>query len=228
MAFSAATVMARAARILLDEDSVRCGAQELRDWLNEGLRAIAAIKPNAKAENVILDLDAGGKQELPSKYTVLSRIIRNVGATPTNTPGKLVQTLNGHAQIDAIIPTWHQLPQSSIVSYVWQDLMALREFWVVPANDGTGRIEATVGLIPTLVPLPSTYPDEITSYTSDVDLPDVYQPIILDLILFRAFAKDEGSPDAAARSEKHLALANAGMSALSGGQNAVSLASAYA
>lgn len=226
MAFSAATVMARAAKILLDEDSVRWGAQELRDWLNEGLRAIAAIKPNAKAENVILELNAGGKQELPIKYTVLSRIIRNVG--PTNIPGKLVQTLNGHAQIDAMIPTWHQLPQSSIVSYVWQDLMALREFWVVPANDGTGRIEATVGLIPTLVPLPSTNPDEITSYTSDVDIPDVYQPIILDLILFRAFAKDEGSPDAAARSEKHLALANAGLSALSGGQNAVSLASAYA
>lgn len=230
MAFTAAAVMKRASTILQDADAVRWTAVELHDWLNEALRAIAAIKPNAKSGNVTLDLVAGTKQTLPEQYPVLSRIIRNIGAAPGNAPGPAVKALSRREILDAQIPNWHDpatLPFSVTVAYVWQDLMALREFWVAPGNTGTGRVEATVGMIPTPVPAPSN-PLLIDAYTSNVDLPDIYQPIILDFLLFRAFSKDSAAPDAAQRATAHLNLASQALDALSSGQNNVSLATAYA
>lgn len=230
MAFTAAAVMARASTILQDADAVRWTAPELRDWLNEALRAIVGIKPNAKSGNVILPLVAGTKQTLPDQYTVLSRVIRNIGAAPGSVPGPAVKTLARRELLDSQIPDWHNpdaLPQTAQVSYVWADLMAPREFWVAPGNTGTGRLEATVGMIPADIPAPSN-PLSIANYTTNVDLPDIYQPIILDFILFRAFSKDSAAPDAAQRAQAHLTLASAALEALSGGQVAVSLATAYA
>lgn len=227
MAFTAATVMTRASTILQDAGAIRWTPPELRDWLNESLRAIVAIKPNAKSGNVVLTLAAGTKQDLPEQYTILSRVIRNVGQAPGNAPGNSVRVLASREILDSQIPNWHALTAVPEVSYVWTDLMALRDFWVAPPNNGSGRVEATVGMIPTDVPAP-TNPLNISSYTTDVDLPDIYQPIILDFILFRAFSKDSDAPDAAQRSMAHLQLASQALNALGTGQAAVSLASAYA
>lgn len=227
MAFTAADVMKRASTILQDADAVRWTPVELRDWLNEALRAIVAIKPNAKAGNVILDLVAGTKQTLPAEYTILSRVIRNIGAAPGNAPGNAVRVLARREILDSQIPNWHALPPAATVTYVWTDLMAMRDFWVVPGNTGTGRIEATVGMIPDEVPLP-TNPLDIEEYDDAVDLDDIYQPILLDFVLFRAFSKDSAAPDAAARAGTHLQLASQALGALGTGQSAVSLASAYA
>lgn len=230
MAFTAAQVMKRASTILQDADAIRWTPVELCDWLNEALRAIVAIKPNAKAGNVILTLAAGTKQTLPEQYTILSRVLRNIGPTPGNAPGKAIRTLAKRDILDAQIPGWHDpavLPATAAVSYVWQDLMALREFWVAPANDGNGRIEVTVGMIPTPVTAPSN-PLDIDAYVQAVDLPDLFQPIILDMILYRAFSKDSAAPDAAQRAGAHMQSAASGLEALSGGQNAVSLAAAFA
>lgn len=78
MAFTAALVMNRANTILQDTGAIRWTPVELRDWLNEAVRAVITIKPNAKAEDVILTLAAGTKQTFPNQYTILSRAIRNI------------------------------------------------------------------------------------------------------------------------------------------------------
>lgn len=234
MAFTAAQVMTRASTILQDAGAIRWTPVELCDWLNEALRAIVTIKPNAKAGNVFLTMSPGTRQELPESYTILSRVIRNIrtgpGIGPLGMPGRAIRQLARREMLDAMIPDWHNpdvLPYSDTVSYVWQDLMATREYWVAPGNTGNGRIEATVGMIPQEVAIPAN-PLDIASYDAPVDLHDLYQPIVLDFILFRAFAKDSGAPDAAQRSALHLQLASQGLSAMGTGQSSVSLATAYA
>lgn len=226
MAFTAATVMKRASTILQDADAVRWTAVELRDWLNEAQRAVVLAKPNAISGSVTLTLASGTKQELPSQYTVLSRIVRNGGAT-----GKAIRTLARREILDAQIPGWHStsvLPFSASVEYAFQDPMALREFYVAPGNTGTGSVEAIVGMNPTEVALPAAAGRlDVDNYTTTSDFPDIYQGVLLDFLLYRAFSKDSAAPDAAQRAQAHLTLATNALTALTGSEVSTSLATQY-
>ena len=223
MAFTAADVMRRASTILQDADAVRWTATELRDWLNEAMRAIVTVKPNATSVTVTLTLASGTKQTLPANHTMLHKVVRNAG-------GKAIRTLKRLEIIDAQIPDWHStvgLPFSAVVDMAFQDPTSPREFYVVPGNTGAGSVEAIVSVIPTPIPLPATGAMDAGSYTTTVPMDDIYQGILLDLVLFRAFSKDSASPDAAQRAQSHLGLAQASLQALGAAQSTMSLAAAY-
>lgn len=226
MAFTAAKVMARASTILQDAGAVRWTATELCDWLNEAQRAIVLAKPNAISGSVTIDLATGTKQSVPAEYTVLSRVVRNVG-----NGGKAVRTLARREILDAQIPGWHDetgLPFAAAVQYVWQDQMSPREFYVVPGNDGTGEVEAIVGHNATDVPRPAgSAALETENYTTESEFEDIYQGILLDFLLFRAFSKDGEAPDAANRAQGHLNLATNALAALGTSQTAAGLAMQY-
>lgn len=224
MAVAASVIMKRASTILQDADAVRWTAMELHDWLNEAQRAVSIAKPTAKSGTVSLTLVPGTKQVLPAQYTILSRIIRNGGAN-----GKAVRQLARREILDAQIPGWHStstLSFNASVEYVIQDIMNPREFYVAPGNTGTGELEAIVGIIPTPVAIPAS-PLGIESYTGNIDLPDIYQGVLLDFLLFRAFSKDSAAPDAAGRAQAHLALATNALGAMGASESAVSMATAY-
>lgn len=226
MAFTAAKVMARASTILQDAGAVRWTAPEMCDWLNEAQRAIVLAKPNAISGSVTLDLVSGTKQAVPVAYTVLSRVVRNIGAG-----GKAIRTMARREILDAQIPGWHDsdtLPFSADVQYVWQDQMSPREFYVVPGNDGNGQVEAIVGKNATDVPQPAGAAAlDPENYTTASEFEDIYQGILLDFLLFRAFSKDGEAPDAAARAQGHLTLATNALAALGTSQTAAGLAMQY-
>lgn len=225
MAFTAAQVMKRASTILQDAGAVRWTLPELCDWLNEGLRAIVGIKPNAATRTVTLPLVEGTRQALPAQYTMLSRVLRNSGTT-----GRAVQVLARREILDSQIPGWHSPPYAEMVQYVWQDAMNPREFYVVPGNDASGSVEAIVGVMPEPVPIPATAADalNIESYAVEIALPDLYQNIVLDMLLYRAFSKDGAAADAAQRSTAHLELANAALNMLNSAEVGNGLANQYA
>lgn len=223
MAFTAADVMRRASTILQDGDAVHWTATELRDWLNEGMRAIVTVKPNATAATAALPLVQGTKQTLPVQYTMLHKVVRN-------TNGKAVKTLARREILDSQIPDWHNtasLPFNAMVDMVLQDPMSPREFYVVPGNTGSGSIEAIVGFVPVPIPLPNTGVLDVSSYTTVVPMDDVYQGILLDLVLFRSFSKDSAAPDSAQRAQAHLGLAQAALQGLGLAQGTMSLAAVY-
>ena len=231
MAFTAATVMKRANTILQDVGAIRWTPSELHDWLNEAMRAIVTVKPNAKTQSVVLELSVGTRQNLAQQYTMLSAVVRNMGLNGS-TPGKAVRQIADRTLLDAQIPGWHDsniLPFTEVVEYAVQDKMSPREFYVVPGNNGQGRLEAIVGIVPPSVPAPAgTGVLTIDSYIGVVPMDDIYQGIILDLVLFRAFSKDSAAPDAAQRSQAHLALANQALQALGGAQSLLSMGNAAA
>ena len=103
--------------------------------------------------------------------------------------------------------------------------MSPREFYVVPGNTGAGRIEAIVGTVPAPVAAPAGAAAQldIANYTAPVPMDDIYQGILMDLVLFRAFSKDSAAPDAAGRAQGHLDLANQAIQALGGAQSLLSM-----
>ena len=231
MAFTAASVMRKANTTLQDVGAVRWTPSELLDWLNVGMRSIVTIKPNAKTESVVLTLAAGTRQTVPVTYTMLSRVVRNMGTNGT-TPGKAIRMLASREMLDAQMPDWHStdgIPFTPAVEYAIQDTVNPREFYVVPGNTGTGRIEVIVGVVPTPVSPPAGAAAlSIDNYTGTLPMDDIYLDILLDLVLFRAFSKDSAAPDAAQRAQAHLALANQAIQALGGAQAALSMGNASA
>lgn len=227
MAFTAAQVMNRASIILQDGDAVRWTAPELRDWLNEAQRAVVLAMPTALTATVTLALTAGTKQTLPAQYAALSRVIRNAGAN-----GKAIRTIAKREILDAQIPGWHStadLPFAASAVYVFQDPITPREFYVIPGSTGTSHsVEAVVAKNPSDVPLPSGSANlNVDSYTTTSEFPDLYQGVLLDFMLFRAFSKDSAAPDAANRAQAHLQLAQQTLASMGASTAAISLATQY-
>lgn len=227
MTFAAASVMKRASTVLQDDGAVRWTAPEMRDYLNDGLRELVALKPNAKTATVEIPLDLGAKQALPAAYTMLCDVIGNRIAGNA----KAIRMLASRKIIDAQIPGWQDsavLPFSDAVTHVFHDLRDPRTFYVVPGNTGDGIIDAVVGTIPSPVPAPASDVLDVDSYTSDVDVPDIYQNALIDYVLYRAFSKDSAAPGAAARASAHLELFRAAVTGFAAAESAMSLASSAA
>ena len=223
MAFTAADVIAKASTLLLDGDAVRWTAQELRGYLNDALRELVALKPTAKTATVNLTLAAGCKQALPAEYTVLSRVICN----RITGNSRAIQRLENADIMDAVIPGWQHpsfLPYSAAVASVIHDLADPRTFYVVPGNTGDGIIEAVVGRMPAQIPVPGANPDLVASYTTAVDVPDIYQNALVDYVMYRSYSKDSGAPNAAARAVAHFQAFQNGVNQFTTAETSLSLA----
>lgn len=231
MSYLARDIMSDAAATLLDVDAVRWTASELYGYLNDGLKAVAAAKPNAYAKTVTLTLAAGTLQTLPAEYRSISRVTRNLTLGHTDpggpTGGAAIRSLASTAQLDALIPDWQSNAsmQGQTVQHVIYDLADPERFYVAPANDGTGKIEAVVLANPPVmtISLTNNQAKFINNYNSTIPLGDEYKNALRDYVLARAYSKDAAIPGSAARAAAHAQLFNDQMAALSGGEAATSL-----
>lgn len=198
MAFTAKDVLSRCAIILNDETSARWPLAELLGWLNDGVREISLQKPSAATETAQIDMTAGTKQALPGQYHSLVSVIRNVASGMAITPAS-------RDLIDRQIPGWHDArivrPCKDVV-HIIDDNTEPQTFYVVPGNDGTGRIEvvAARNVAPIVVP---QQPEIIVSYSATVELNDIWQNALVDYILYRALSKDIAIPGVGDRAVAH-------------------------
>lgn len=221
MTFAAKDVMQAASTILQDAGTVRWTPPELLAYLNEGVREIVAVKPNAASQTVNMTLVAGCKQTLAANHTVLSRAIRNVVS------GKPIRVLDRREILDSQIPGWMNsatLTFALDVTYIIHDMTDPRTFYVAPGALITSNIEVVVGVMPADIAQGSN-PIDTATYTGTVGLPDLYRNPLKDFVLYQAFSKDAGIPGAAQRAVAHKALFDAALVGIGNGENAMSLAS---
>jgi hypothetical protein len=209
MAFTASSVMLSVQTILNDAASVRWTAVELHTWLNDSLREIAVLKPNAVAKTVEVTLQKGAYQTLPADHFNLFRLTRNLATLDASTDkrgGGRVITKVEREVMDMQIPGWMDgavMPYSKNVVHFIDDISDMAAFYVVPGNDGTGVVEAICAVMPTPVPLPASDTLMVSSYTTNVDIADIYRNAVIDYMLYRAFSKDASLPGIAQRAGVH-------------------------
>lgn len=209
MPFQAREVMTRAQYILQDAGAVRWTAPELRLWLNDALREIAIRKPNATAESVELSLQRGTYQRIPDEFQSLISINRNLVTlddSPERRGGGRIVTPTMREVMDAQIPGWQdnaKLPYARQVMHYIEEIIDRRSFYVVPGNDGTGIVEATVSRIPAEVPVPAGNVLDAESYDTVVEIGDIYRSALVDYSLYRAFSKDMNIQGGAQRAQMH-------------------------
>lgn len=228
MAFQSRVVLERASTTLQDQSFIRWPLAELHGYLNDGLREIVGLKPSAKSRTVNISLAAGTLQTLAPEHVILSRVSRNM--VDEDTGGRAIRRLDSRSIMDAHMPEWQNpavVPFAKTVVHVIHDIASPTEFYVVPGNDGTGIIEAVVGIMPTASPVPAS-PTIIGNYSDSVDIPDAYLNSLFDYVLFRAYSKDSRVAGSAARAQAHFELFRTSVTNFSQAEAGSSLAAANA
>lgn len=174
-----ASVISKAQTILQDVTGIRWVADELLGWLNDGQREIVLYKPNAFVRNTSVRLVGGTKQSLPADGVQLVDVVRNMGQNG-NTPGRAIR-ITMREILDSQVPDWHAAsPDPQVKHYMFTPLDP-KNYYVYPPQPAAGQnyVELIYGASPTDATLNST-----------ITLDDIYQNVLLDYILFRAYSKD--------------------------------------
>jgi hypothetical protein len=174
---TAASVIDKAQVILQDTTGIRWPDDELLGWLNDGQREIVLYKPNAFVRNTSVQMTTGTKQGLPADGVQLLDVVRNMG-TNGSTPGRAVR-ITIREILDSQIPNWHTEAPANEVKHYMYSMLDPKNFYVYPPNTGQGHVELIYGAAPTEATLQST-----------ITLDDIYQTILMDYILYRAYSKD--------------------------------------
>jgi len=204
---AASAIISKAAEHLHDVDHVRWTAAELLYWLNEGQRAIAILRPEAKTINGSVKLVAGTKQTIPATGIRLHKVIRNMGADGS-TAGKVIFLIDV-STLDQFNPDWHtDDSDSDVLNYMFDGNDPLT-FYVFPPQPETnqGYVEQAY----------SASPDDLDTVDDPIDILDVFQSALFDYLIFRANTKDSdyAGKDGVAAAEYGLFLSSLGLKAKS-------------
>lgn len=199
---SVSSVIAKVQTILQDTTGIRWPDTELLGWLNDAQREIVLYKPNAFVKNLAVKLATGTKQALPADGVQLIDVVRNMG-TDGITPGRSIR-ITMREVLDSQVPTWHSDTPAAVVKHYTYSLLDPRNFYVYPPQPATnqGYVELVYGASPTDATLNGT-----------ITLDDIYQTIMVDYCLYRAYSKDT---EFAADANRATAHQNAYIAALTG------------
>lgn len=211
MSITGENINEKAKVLLQDGTNIRWTKSEMLGWINSAQREVLIYKPNANPVIGTITAVAGSKQSLIAGAIQLLEITRNMGVGGA-TAGKAITNIDRNI-LDTTIPGWHAVtpvaatagvdhyvfdPRFPTIFYVYPPIAATATFegvWSALPTDLTGNDTAIVGNI----------------------FNDLYETIILDYVLYRAYSKDSEFTGNANRAAAHY---QAFIAALTGKTNA--------
>lgn len=174
----ASAILGKASTTLLDPANTRWPQAELLAWLSEAQRQVVQYKPSANNVVAAVKLTSGARQAIPVSGWTLLGVIRNMG-TNGATPGQAIKVAS-HELLGAFNPTWNADTPSATTQNFLFDLQDQTAYYVYPPSDGTGYVEVNYSAVPA----------DIASVSTAITLHDVFEPTLLNYVLFRANSKD--------------------------------------
>jgi hypothetical protein len=183
-------VMNEAAILLFDTNNIKWSRAELLNYINTGQRSIVAAIPEASSQLSSFPLLAGTRQVLPPNSNLLLDVTRNLGFTAAQTPGRAIKRTD-MIILDETNPTWSSDPAASVTTLYMHNLRDRYAFYVYPQAVGNTSVEVNISVVPIdIQELSGTTPTILT-------VGDMYQPALLDYILWRCYSKAAPFGDAA-------------------------------
>jgi len=153
--------------------------------------SIVREKPEASVTNESVALVAGTKQSLPSTGILLIDVVRNMGADG-DTPGNSIRIIMRKI-LDAQVPDWHLTAgAAAIIKHYMFDPRDPTNYYIYPPSDATSQVEIIYSSAPTIV-----------SAGENISIADVYESVLIDYILYRAYSKDADYAANAQRAQGH-------------------------
>jgi hypothetical protein len=174
---TASELLDTVSRELEDPSNDTWGRYELLGFLNDGLRALAAFRPEEFLTCVVYPLVPGTRQTLPYGTLVAYRAMCNTNSSGT-TRGRAIRMVTVES-LDASSPGWRSATATTAVRECAIPDNSALEYWVSPPSDGAGYIEMSVSKAPEILLNAATIPCT----------PDYY-PALIDYVVYRALAKD--------------------------------------
>lgn len=155
--------------------------------LNDALRALVSVRPDAASATEVKLLTAGTRQTIPADGVRLIDVIRNAGEDGLSSTGRAVRRVSMDA-LNASMPTWHAATgQTEIREYAY-DERSPREFWVYPPVASS----PTIGVLLTHVKKLAA----ISSASDTFPVDDFFAPAVQAFMLYRLWGgDDESSPN---------------------------------
>ncbi len=188
-------VLNRVSEILQDTGAMTWTSSQLLEWLNDAIRALVLVRPDASAITSAMQLAAGTKQVLAAGELRLIRVVRNMGASGT-TPGRAIR-LGDMMALDAFNPDWHTETAAVVVKEYMFDEARPDEFWVTPPVHATTAVyvEAVRSVLPTAV----------AAAGDTIPVDDIYSPALIEWCCYRAFSRDSENTPNWQRAARHYA-----------------------
>jgi len=173
---TAADLIDLATGLLEDPANDVWGRTELLEYLNDGLKALAAKRPDEFVVTAVVTLAEGPKQSLPSDYVALLRPLSNIDNAET-TRGRAIRLVPKEL-LDNASPGWMLAPQSTTREVALSPDQS-SEFWVYPPAVAGAKLELEVERNPSVMTQGSAVPVNAK-----------FHPALVDYVVFRALSKD--------------------------------------
>jgi len=195
-------ILSRVRNILQDNTSVRWTDGELFDYLSDGQREIANLRPDATATHSNILLATGTEQTIPDDGLRLIQVIRNMSGTATDATGARAITKVNIGVLNSEQPSWHdptvtgKAAHGTVVKHFMFDPRDPRKFFVYPGVSGSAYVELVY----------SKNPTSIGANTTLIQVDDIYANALMNFVLYRAFLKDAEYAANAQRAGSHYQL----------------------
>ena len=155
----------------------RWSNDELLSWLNAGQRELVEKKPEVNTKVATVQLAAGTRQTLPDDGVQFFRLLRNTDSAGS-VPGEAVRTVD-YSALEGVNLLWHAATAATEVTDAAFRPSDPTHYYVYPPADGSGFVDIEYGAL---------LPDCTLGGT--LNARDVWQPSLLNYVLYRAYAKD--------------------------------------
>ena len=172
--------------VLQDESNDHWDEADHLQALNNGMKAICLVKPDAYVVDDAVVLVEGVNQNIPAAGFQLMEITCNMG-TGGSTPGNAIKQIDRKI-LDAMIPGWTSATASATVEYYIYDTRMPTQFMVYPPqpSSGFGYVQMKYAAAPAEIAIGAV-----------ILIPDIYRDVLMDYMLFRAYSMDSDVPASA-------------------------------
>lgn len=214
---SSLSIERKAALLLQDDTNVRWSVPEMAKWITAACRELVVWKPNALTANVAMLLTAGTKQSLlgatfkktadGTAATVqpiqLLEVLRNLGATGTEAAAGRAITGLDRKILDVTLPNWHSQAAEAEIKHFMFDPKDTKTFYVYPK--ATAAPAMYVEVLVSKSPVNGLLESATVLGSNDIDagIDDIYENVLVDYVLYRAYSKDSEHTANAPRSQGH-------------------------
>ena len=201
----ASDITSRARLLLNDIDATRWVDSELFKWINDAQKLVAMVRPDASVATFVMTLIAGTRQTIPSGGFRLLDIVRNVTTVTGSTPAYQVVTVPGRSVrivdrevLDTQDPYWHTATGSAEIKHFIYDNRSPTLFYVYPPATTSAKLEVVYSVAPT----------DVAAAGDTLSISDIYQDVVLNYVLYRAYSKDAEYASNAALAGGYLNVVN--------------------